>query len=96
MTFFKKLNKVESGVAKNNVWAGRVYIDTIPALREAVKKASIVYIGIQFGLSENEAKISKQEMLDFIKGFPDDATPHEYKMYGGSFGFMRGTTLHIG
>ena len=68
-------------------------ITTIPALKVAIKNATVILIGVRFGVSEKLLKISKKEAYYLIENI--DSSPRDFEMYSGMFGEMdsKGTLI---
>lgn len=59
-------------------------LTTISETRKAVKKAKGVYFQARFGLSEQWIEVTKKAALAFLDTIPEDATPEEFNMFGGT------------
>ena len=73
-------------------------ITTVTELRKAVKKAKLIFIRVQFGLSERWVSISKREAEYLVNGINADLTPQEAEMRSGYFGTVTedGAELSLG
>ena len=71
-------------------------IETVKALKAAIKTATMILIQPRFGCSEAWVKITKAEAKALTANLPAGATPEEFEMYSGDFGTLSGTTLYLG
>lgn len=68
-------------------------ITTIKDLKRAVKKANEVLVQIRFTTSEDWVKISKKEMMYFLRNYEDDQTAEEAGEM--SFAFWHNGDLYV-
>ena len=76
-----------------------VYLFHRSQVLRAIQNAPAVFIGVRFGASEKEVKLSKKEASAFVKESIDDvdAAPEQYEMYAGYFAYIdEESNVHLG